>query len=51
MPLLESMVMELPTPVFPSVSSEMFDHEDADIHVEEQVAYFRSSEISFVYEM
>jgi hypothetical protein len=42
------MVMELRSPVFPFVSREMFDHEDEDVHDEEQVAYFRSSRVSFL---
>ena len=48
---LESIAMDVRDPTFPTESIVLFVHDDADVHEEEQVAYFRSSLVESRYEM
>ena len=48
---LESMAMDVREPTFPTESIVLLVQDDADVHEEEHVAYFRSSRVESRYEM
>ena len=47
----ESIAMDVRDPTFPTESIVLLVHDEADVHEEEHVAYFRSSLVESRYEM